>query len=118
MSIYYDTVEQGVCLPAGFFSNISCLCLSYKHKLVTYHGPHSNTVSHMHLIHQNPKLDHILAVGAHADSTAVTYGESYDRRSHGSVYLFQQNLCCMKGTALATTGASSKAKHSRQKLLC
>lgn len=31
---------------------------------------------------------------------------SYDRRNHGTVYLFQQNLCCFNGSTPATSGAS------------
>eukprot|EP00961_Rhodomonas_salina_P025920 350244-Rhodomonas_salina.3 len=50
--------------------------------------------------------DHILAVGAAMESTSVTFGESYDRRNHGTVYLFQQNLCCFNGSTPATSGAS------------
>lgn len=48
--------------------------------------------------------DYILAVGAMNDKTSVTYGESYDRRNHGSVYLFQSNLCCMSGASYELNG--------------
>jgi hypothetical protein len=56
--------------------------------------------------------DYVLAVGVLQDTTTVALGESYDRSNHGSVYLFQSNLCCMNGPAYATAGSDCDAPYS------
>jgi hypothetical protein len=56
--------------------------------------------------------DYVLAVGVLQDTTTVALGESYDRSNHGSVYLFQSNLCCMNGPAYATKGSDCDAPYS------
>ncbi len=56
--------------------------------------------------------DYVLAVGAFQDGTSVALGQSYDRTSHGAVYLFQQNLCCFNGAAMATAGTACGAPYS------
>ena len=56
--------------------------------------------------------DYVLAVGAFQDVTSVSLGQSYDRSGHGSVYLFQQNLCCVNGTNFALSGAACGAPYS------
>lgn len=56
--------------------------------------------------------DYVLAVGVLQDTTTVSLGESYDRSNHGSVYLFQSDICCMNGNAYATSGSDCDAPYS------
>jgi hypothetical protein len=71
-----------------------------------------NFGSSVSVLYDSSESDYVLAVGTMSDTTTVSLGESYDRRNHGSVYLFQQNLCCMNGSSYASSGLGCGVPYS------